>query len=110
MQRTLLVFALLWSAVAAATEYPAASAEQRAQRIDEYTASCVTGVEAVPDLRALYSHATVQAYCTCRQRYSADVLAQAAKKDQRGKAVEDRMNAYAEAKCTYVLVQQLEHE
>ncbi len=70
----------------------------------------MSGVEAVPDLRALYSHATVQAYCTCRQRYSADVLADAAKKDLRGEDVEERMSAFAEAKCSYVLVQQLEHE
>ncbi|MES2821128.1 MAG: hypothetical protein V4812_19300 [Pseudomonadota bacterium] len=110
MRRTLLLSAVLWSTCGWSAEYPISSDQQRAQQIDQNTAACVEGIEALPDLRALYSRPTVQAYCTCRQRFSADVLADAAKNDRRGKAVQDEVAAYAEEKCTYILMQQLEHE
>ncbi|MDQ0612123.1 hypothetical protein QFZ83_006294 [Variovorax sp. W1I1] len=95
---------------ALSTEIPEASGKFRAQLIKENTASCVAGIEVKPELRALFTRKTIEAFCTCRQRYRADVISQAAKMDKRGKAVEDEAHEYAQAKCSHILTQQLEHE
>ena len=73
-------------------------------------AACVQGIEAKPHLRATYSAKTVETYCACRQRYRADVLAQALKNNVRGKAVVDQAADYAQAKCIHILLQHLEYE
>ncbi|MDR2219012.1 MAG: hypothetical protein LBE24_00340 [Methylobacillus sp.] len=86
------------------------SDEFRAKITDEYAMECIKGIEDEPDLRAVYSHKTVEVYCVCRQRYRADVLAQAIKDDERGKAVSDRAAAYAHENCKYILLQGLEKE
>jgi len=111
-ERTMKYFLLAcfaaWSAAAFAADVPEASAEFRAQYIKENTSACVKGIEDQADLKALYSSKTVEAYCTCRQRYRADVIAQAKKDGRRG--VFDEAAAYAEKKCNHILIEQLEHE
>jgi hypothetical protein len=98
------------SCVGFAADVPEASAEFRAQYIKENAAACIKGIEDKPDLRTLYSHKTVETYCTCRQRYKADVIARAMKAEQRGKAVSDEAYEYAEQKCNYILIEQRESE
>jgi hypothetical protein len=93
-----------------AADVPQADAAFRAERVKEYTASCIKGIEDLPDLRAIYSHKTVEVYCVCRQRFSADVLAQAIKIGKRGKAVQDQAADYAAEKCGHILLNHEEHE
>lgn len=95
---------------AVAADVPPANAEFRAKISKEYMGVCIKGIEDKPDLRALYSHKTVETFCTCRQRYRADVLAQAIKNDQRGKAVSDRASDYSQEKCVHILLNNLEQE
>lgn len=80
---------MLMSSSAVAADYPVASEEFRIEYASKYHATCVEGIEAVPDLRAFYSHKTVETYCACRQKNEADVVADAIKTDKRGKVVED---------------------
>lgn len=110
MKRLFMLSLALFSCVGIAADVPEASAEFRARYIKENTAACVKGVENEPELRTLYSHKTVETYCTCRQRYKADVIAKAMKAEQRGKAVSDEAYEYAEQKCNYILIEQLEAE
>ena len=91
-------------------DVPPASAEFRAQIMKEYVGLCVKGIEDQPDLKAMYSQKTVEVYCVCRQRYRADVLAQAIKNGERGKAVTDKAHNYSQAKCGHILVNGLEKE
>lgn len=109
---TLLTLTLVvtWLGQAHAVEVPPASAEFRAQIAEEYMASCVQGIEAKPHLRATYSAKTVETYCACRQRYRADVLAQAIKNNARGQAVDDQAADYAQEKCVHILLNHLERE
>jgi hypothetical protein len=95
---------------AVAADAPPASEEFRARLIKENTAACVKGIEAKPDLRAIYSHKTVETYCICRQRYRADVFAHANKNDERGQAVADRAHDYAHGRCVHILLKNLERE
>jgi len=108
MRYFLFICAAAWSVAAVAADVPEASAEYRAQYIKENTKACVNGIEEQADLKALYSSKTVEVYCTCRQRYRADVVAQAEKDGKRG--VFDEAAAYAEKKCNHILIEQLEHE
>jgi len=108
MKYFLLACCVAWSAAAFAADVPEASAEFRAQYIKENTSACVKGIESQADLKALYSSKTVEVYCTCRQRYRADVVAQATKDGKRG--VFDEAAQYAEKKCNRILIEQLEHE
>lgn len=95
---------------ALAADPPPADAEFRDHYVASYSGACVKGLEAKPELKALYSSETVVAYCECRQRYKADVLAQAIKDERRGKQVQEDANEYAQAKCAHILEQQLDHE
>lgn len=108
MKSLLLACLVAWTIAAAAEDVPEASAEFRTKYIAENTALCVKGIEDRPDVSALYSRKTVETYCTCRQRYRADVVAQAMKEGKRG--VFDEAARYAELKCNHILLQQLEHE
>ena len=95
---------------AVAVDVPQATEEFRAQIISKYKDNCVKGIEDKPDLRVLYSHKTIETYCTCRQRYRADIIAQAIKNNERGKMVSDRVHDYAQAKCVHILLNGLEQE
>ena len=95
---------------AIAADVPQAGEAFRTEYVKKYTADCVKGIEDKPDLRVRYSHKTVEAYCTCRQRFTADVFAQAIKEDRRGKPVQDESAKYAQEKCVHILLKQLEHE
>jgi hypothetical protein len=97
---------MLAAGYANAADYPAASEQFRAEYATKYGPACVAGIEAVPDLRAFYSHKTVEGYCACRQKYEADVIADANNNDKRGKEVQDGAAAYAEEKCMHVLMNQ----
>jgi hypothetical protein len=111
LHRTLpFLLAMLLGASAIAAEVPAASAEFRARYVEEYAPACIKGIEDNPEMRALYSHATVATYCTCRQRYRADMVAQAIATGRRGKAVDDEGYEYAAAKCARILTGHLEKE
>jgi hypothetical protein len=103
-------FVIAAADVPGAPDIPAASAEFRAKYVAENTAACVKGIEASVELKALYSAKTVEVYCKCRQRYRADVIAQAIKDGKRGKAVDDQGADYAQAKCSRILISQLEIE
>jgi hypothetical protein len=100
----------LFNSVGFAADVPEASADFRAQYIKENAAACIKGIEEKPDLRALYSHKTVETYCTCRQRYKADVIADAMRTERRGKAVADEAYEYAAQKCGYILIEERESE
>jgi hypothetical protein len=95
---------------AIAADAPPATEEFRAQLISEDNDNCVKAIEDKPDLRALYSHKTIETYCTCRQRYRADIIAQAIKDNERGKSVSDRAADYAQEKCVHILLNGLEQE
>jgi hypothetical protein len=95
---------------AVAADVPPAGSEFRKQIAGEYVGGCVKGIEDQPNLRAIYSRKTVETYCTCRQRYRADVLAQALKNGERGKAVSDRASDYSHEKCVHILLKNLERE
>ena len=97
-------------AMSAAADVPPASPEFRAQITREYRDVCVEGIENQPALRASYSRNTVETYCTCRQRYRADVLAGALRKDERGMGVTDRASDYSHEKCAHILLKNLENE
>jgi hypothetical protein len=104
------LFSMSLASSAIAADFPKADDAFRAEQVKKYSAACVKGIEDKPDLRVRYSHQTVEAYCACRQRYAADVYAQAIKQDRRGKAVEDEATNYAQEKCVHILLKQLEHE
>ncbi len=91
-------------------DVPAASQEFRTKYISENVPTCVKAIEDSPTLKTAYSKKTVEVYCTCRQRYSADVIAQAMKDGKRGKAVSDQAEEYADEKCRRVLLKNLEIE
>jgi hypothetical protein len=110
MSRVCLLCLVLLSTPGLTADVPEASAEFRAQYIKENAPACIKGIEDKPDMRALYSHKTVEAYCTCRQRYKADVIANAIKDNKRGKAVADAAYEYAKTKCTPILLEQRETE
>ena len=98
------------SLCAVAADVPPADAEFRSQIAREYVGGCIKGIEDQPMLRAIYSRKTVETYCTCYQRYRADVLAQAIKSGERGKAVSDRAADYSHEKCLRILENGLERE
>jgi hypothetical protein len=100
----------LAACTASATDVPKADAEYRAKYTKENMSTCMGALEKDPELRALYSHKTVEVYCQCKQGYRADVLAQAIKQDQRGKEVSDRAADYSHGKCKYILIGNLEAE
>jgi hypothetical protein len=110
MKNIIALVLLLITLGAHAADVPPASEEVRAQRIKEYTAVCVKGIEDVPELRTVYSGKTVHVYCTCRQRFHADVLANAQKEGRRGKAVSEEAYDYADKKCGHILLKNLESE
>lgn len=111
MKRTFAAILFLTAArCALAVDVPPANPEYRAQITKEYMGLCVKGIEDLPDLRAMYSRKTIETYCTCRQRFRADVLAQAIKNDERGKAVSDRASDYSQEKCAHILLKNLEKE
>lgn len=104
------IFLLALAFNVSAADVPPSSAALRAQITKEYMSVCVKSIEEKPDLRAIYSTRTIETYCACRQRYRADVLAQAIKNNERGTSVADRASDYAQEKCSYILLQSLEEE
>jgi hypothetical protein len=103
------LFALA-ACAAGAADVPRADAEYRAKYTKENMSTCIGALENEPELRALYSHKTVEVYCQCKQGYRADVLANAIKLNQRGKEVSDRAADYSHAQCKYILIGNLEAE
>lgn len=91
-----------------AVDIPPAKESFRAQYIKDHVEGCIKAIEAKSDMRVFYSHKTVETYCTCRQRYEADVVSQAEKEDKRG--VQDESNKYVGQKCQHILLDNLEHE
>ena len=98
------------SLCAVAADVPPADAAFRSRIVREYVGGCIKGLEEQPMLRAIYSRKTVETYCTCCQRYRADVLSQALKNGERGKAVSDRASDYSHDKCVHILEKGLERE
>ena len=100
---------------AISADVPPASEEYRAQIIEKYRDGCVRGIEDRPSLETQYSHKTIEVFCTCRQRYRADVMAQATDNDERRdfndeRRVFNRAADYAQSKCDYILLKSLEQE
>lgn len=105
-----LVLLILFSIFASAEEIPPASKEFRQSYIADNVPFCIKTLEEMPDERALHSHKTIVAYCSCRQRYKADVISWAIDNNQRGKEVSDRADAYTNEKCLNILIEDLEEE
>ncbi len=106
----LLLALMFFTNHAFAANVPEATAEFRAQHIKEYAPSCIEALDGNPKFRVSYTRRTIEAYCTCRQRYEADVYAAAMKADKRGKAVEDDASEYSSKKCSRILIEKLERE
>jgi hypothetical protein len=83
MKRHMLGLIIFHALSANAADFPAASAEYRNARIEEYVPGCLKAFEDDPEIRVQYSHKTMEVFCTCRQRFKADVLAWAIEKNIR---------------------------